>query len=169
MDPYQLARSAQTLQAAGLPVEEYNQTLNNLTEITEALYSVLTTRGIRLYNAPDLREHILNAVSVETPRGIRLSKQKTSRKIDAAVALSFSVLAAIQAGKPPSLEELRNYRPPEVEFMTITPVQLAYNHLGSAERYCHQYGHQCEDDTRCDEKKQGENFVLQSEPTPNRG
>ena len=42
----------QTLVAAGLPVEEYNQTLNNLTEATEALYSVLTTRGIRLYNAP---------------------------------------------------------------------------------------------------------------------
>jgi phage terminase large subunit-like protein len=61
-----------------------------LTEATEALYSVLTTRGIRLYNAPDLREHVLNAVSIETPRGIRLSEQKTSRKIDVAVALLCS-------------------------------------------------------------------------------
>jgi phage terminase large subunit-like protein len=66
---------------------------------------VLTTRGIRLYNAPDLREHVLNAVSVETPRGIRLSKQKTSRKIDGAVALSFAVLAAVQNGRPPSLSD----------------------------------------------------------------
>jgi hypothetical protein len=102
VDPYQMARSVQTLQAAGLPVEEYNQTQNNLTEATEALYSVLTTKGIRLYNAPDLREHVLNAVSVETPRGIRLSKQKTSRKIDGAVALSFAVLAAVQNGRPAS-------------------------------------------------------------------
>ena len=105
VDPYQMARSVQTLQAAGLPVEEYNQTQNNLTEATEALYSVLTTRWIRLYNAPDLREHVLNAVSVETPRGIRLSKRKTSRKIDGAVALSFAVLAAVQNGRPPSLSD----------------------------------------------------------------
>ena len=105
VDPYQMARSVQTLVAAGLPVEEYNQTQGNLTEATEALYSVLTTKGIRLYKAPDLREHVLNAVSVETPRGIRLSKQKTSNKIDGAVALSFAVLAAIQNGKPPSLSD----------------------------------------------------------------
>ena len=45
---YQMARSVQTLVAGWLPVEEYNQTLNNLTEATETLYSVLTTRGIRL-------------------------------------------------------------------------------------------------------------------------
>jgi phage terminase large subunit-like protein len=89
--------------AAGLPVEEYNRTQNNLTEATETLYSVLTTRGIRLYNTPDLRQHVLNAVSIETPRGIRLSKQKTSNKIDAALALSFAVLAAIQNGRPASL------------------------------------------------------------------
>jgi hypothetical protein len=105
VDPYQMARSVQTLQAAGLPVEEYNQTQNNLTEATEALYSALTTRDIRLYNAPDLREHVLNAVSIETPRGIRLSKQKTSRKIDGAVALSFAVLAAVQNGRPASLSD----------------------------------------------------------------
>jgi phage terminase large subunit-like protein len=103
-----MQRSIQTLSASGLPIEEYNQTQQNLTEATEALYSVLTTRGIRLYNAPDLREHVLNAVSVETPRGIRLSKQKTSNKIDGAVALSFAVLAAVQHGKPPTLEDLQN-------------------------------------------------------------
>jgi hypothetical protein len=51
-----MARSVQTLVAAGLNVEEYNQTQNNLTEATEALYSAVTNRGICLYNAPDLRE-----------------------------------------------------------------------------------------------------------------
>lgn len=105
-DPFQLARSMQTLVSAGLPCEEYAQT--HLTEATEALYSVLTTKGIRLYNAPDLREHVLNAVSVETPRGIRLSKQKTSRKIDGAVALSFAVLAAVQHGRTPSFSDYAN-------------------------------------------------------------
>jgi len=47
----------------------------------------------------------MNAVSVETHRGIRLSKQKTANKIDAAVALSFAVLAAIRAGKLPPLND----------------------------------------------------------------
>jgi phage terminase large subunit-like protein len=66
---------------------------------------VLTTKGIRFYNAPDLRTHVLNAVSIETPRGIRRSKQKTSNKIDGAVALSFAVLAAVQYGRPPSVTD----------------------------------------------------------------
>jgi hypothetical protein len=101
-DPYQMARSVQTLQAACLPIEEYNQTQGNLTEATEALYSAFINRNLRLYHAADLRQHCLNAVSVETPRGIRLSKQKTANKIDAAVALSFAVLAAVRAGRPPS-------------------------------------------------------------------
>lgn len=82
--------------AAVLPVEEYNQTLNNFTEATEALYSAFINRNLQLYATEDLRQHCLNAVSVETPRGIRLSKQKTSNKIDGAVALSFAVLAAVQ-------------------------------------------------------------------------
>jgi phage terminase large subunit-like protein len=81
-------RSVQTLQAACLPIEEYNQTQGNLTEATEALYAAFINRNLRLYHAADLRQHCLNAVSVETPRGIRLSKQKAANKIDAAVALS---------------------------------------------------------------------------------
>jgi hypothetical protein len=85
--------------------ERYNQTQNNLTEATEALYSAFINRNLRIYNAPDLREHVLNAVSIETPRGIRLSKQKTSAKIDGAVALSFAVLAAVQYGRPASIAD----------------------------------------------------------------
>ena len=95
VDPYQMQRSIQTLVAAGLPVEEYNQTQGNLTEATEALYSAFINRNLRLYNAPDLREHRLNAVGVETPLGIRLAKEKQSAKIDGAVTLSFAVLASL--------------------------------------------------------------------------
>ena len=79
---------------------------------------MLTTKGIRLYNAP-------NSVSVETPRGIRLAKQKTSRKVDAAVALSFGVLAAIQNGKPPTEADYANspaanWKPEDSEFNPYT-------------------------------------------------
>ena len=106
VDPYQMARSVQTLTAAGLPVEEYNQTQGNLTESTEALYNAFINRNLRLYRAPDLRQHCLNAVAVETPRGVRLSKQKTANKIDACMALSFAVPAAVQNGKPFNPAEL---------------------------------------------------------------
>lgn len=58
---------------------------------------------MRLYKTPDLREHVLNAVSIETSRGIRLTKEKQSAKIDGCVALSFAVLAAVQHGRPLSL------------------------------------------------------------------
>src|SRR5262249_16266318 len=104
-------RSVQTLREAGLEVEEYNQTQNNLTEATEALYSAFLTKNLKLYPAPDLKQHVLNAVTVESARGIKLAKQKTSNKIDAAVGLSFAVYAAITYGRPPSSDpdEKRKY------------------------------------------------------------
>ena len=58
---------------------------------------------------------MLNAASVETSRGFRLSKEKQSLKIDGAVALSFACVAAGQTGRLPDPEELRNYQPPIVE------------------------------------------------------
>ena len=41
-------------------------------------------------------------ISIETPLGLRLSKQKPSRKIDGSVALSFAVLAAVQTRRLPT-------------------------------------------------------------------
>jgi hypothetical protein len=51
---------------------------------------------LNVYEAPDLRAHVLNAASRETSRGFRLSKKKQSLKIDGTVALSFAVVAAEQ-------------------------------------------------------------------------
>src|SRR5919106_727592 len=99
VDPFQMHRSITTLQQAGLPVEPFPQTQPNLTLATETLYSYLQNRRIRLYEAADLRQHVLNAASVETSRGFRLAKEKQSLKIDGAVALSFAVVAASQVGK----------------------------------------------------------------------
>ena len=106
-DPFQLHRSIVSLQQAGLLIEEYPQTLPNLTKSTEALYGVLNTRRLKVYEASqDLRAHVLNAASVEMSRGFRLSKERTSLKIDGAVALSFAVVAAQQSGKPIDAEAL---------------------------------------------------------------
>src|SRR5207253_1627336 len=107
-DPFQMHRTITMLQQSGLPIEPFAQTQPNLTLATETLYSALTNRRLRLYDAPDLRAHVLNAASVETSRGFRLAKERQSLKIDGAVALSFAVVAAGQSGRPMDPEDLRN-------------------------------------------------------------
>jgi phage terminase large subunit-like protein len=109
-DPFQMMRTAQLLREAGLPCEELSQTEGHLTEATETLLSAFINRNLRLCHAPDLREHCLNVVSVESSRGVRLAKEKQSSKIDGCVALSFAVLATIQHGKPPSLSEYGEFK-----------------------------------------------------------
>jgi phage terminase large subunit-like protein len=96
---FKMHRTITTLQQAGLPIEPFPQTQPNLTLATETLYSALTNRPLRLYDAPNLRGPVLNAASVETSRGFRLAKEKQSLKIDGAVVLSFACVAAGQTGR----------------------------------------------------------------------
>jgi len=95
-DPYQLHRSITTLQAAGLPIEEFSQTTANVTRMGQALFDLLNGKNIRLYPAADLRAQALNTVAVESPRGWRIAKEKAARKIDAIVALAMACVAAME-------------------------------------------------------------------------
>jgi phage terminase large subunit-like protein len=95
-DPYQFIRSAGVLKRGGVPAEEFPQTSGNLTAAGTALYDAINERRLVAYPDTELRRHVLNAVAVNSGRGWRLAKEKASRKIDAAVALSFACLAAIQ-------------------------------------------------------------------------
>ena len=121
VDPFQMHRTITTLEQAGLPIEAFPQTQPNLTLATESLYSALANRRLNVYDAPDLRAHVLNAASRETSRGFRLSKEKQSLKIDGAVALSFAVVAAEQFGVPADIDlgfadeikVIMNYDPPD--------------------------------------------------------
>ena len=94
------------LVAAGFPWSHSIRTLGHLTSATENLLSLFTTKGLRLYPHGDLRERCLNSITVESAKGIRLAKEKQSAKIDACAALSFACLAAVQAGRPLSLDDL---------------------------------------------------------------
>ena len=95
-DPSQMIRSAQELGRHGVWMRELPQTSGNLTQASQSLFDAVKERRLRCYPASDLRQHVLNSVVVETPRGWRLAKEKASRKIDGAVALSFAVSAAVQ-------------------------------------------------------------------------
>jgi phage terminase large subunit-like protein len=94
-DPWQLHRSITTLKAAGLPIEEFPQTTANTTRMGQVLFDLLTGKNLTLYAAEDLRGQALNTVAVETPRGLRIAKEKASRKIDAIVALAMACVVAI--------------------------------------------------------------------------
>ena len=94
-DPYQLHSIALELEKSGVRMVELPQTMARV-EADQALYDAIIGKTLRHYGDPTLTEHVRNAVAVETPRGFRLAKEKTSRKIDAAVALSMAHYGAEQ-------------------------------------------------------------------------
>jgi hypothetical protein len=84
------------MQAAGLPMKEFPQTVANLTEIGSNLYNLIKGRGIVAYPDPAIRRALGHTVAVETSRGWRIAKDKVSHKIDVVVALAMAVHAAIE-------------------------------------------------------------------------
>ena len=100
VDPFQMHRSMTTLRQAGLPVQEFPQTPQNLTRTAQTLLDLLRGRNLWLYPDDELRAQALSTVAVESPRGFRLAKEKAGKKIDAIVALSMACLAALD--EPPS-------------------------------------------------------------------
>lgn len=99
-DPYQLHRSIATLRGAGIAIQEFPQTTANITLMGQTLLDLLRGRNLTLYADDDLRAQALNTVAVETVRGWRIAKEKSSRKIDAIVALAMACVSA--AGEPVS-------------------------------------------------------------------
>jgi phage terminase large subunit-like protein len=77
------------LEKEGVQMHELPQTGTRV-EADQALYDAIIGRTLRHYNDPVLNEHMKNAVAIETPRGFRLAKWVTSKKIDASVALSMA-------------------------------------------------------------------------------
>ena len=80
VDPFQMHRTITTLQAAGLPIEPFPQTLPNLTLATETLYSALNNQKLRLYEAPNfastcsMRHRWRQAAAFGSPRKSSLSR-----------------------------------------------------------------------------------------------
>ena len=91
----------QSLAKAHVPIEEYPQTVPNLTAATSNLFDLIQSRGIALYSDAAMRLAVSRAIIVESSRGWRLDKLKQQHKIDVVVALSMACLAAVRGqGKP---------------------------------------------------------------------
>jgi hypothetical protein len=96
-DPYQMQAVAQRLTRNGVPMVEFNQTSANLTEASTNLYELIKGRNLIVYPDAVVRLAIQRSIAVETPRGWRIAKEKTSHKIDVVVALGMAALGAVQA------------------------------------------------------------------------
>jgi phage terminase large subunit-like protein len=106
-DPYQMQAVAQQLQRDGAPMEEFAQTVPNLTEVSTNLYELVKGRGIVVYPDADIRRSINQSVALEATRGWRIAKEKASHKIDAVVALAMAAHAAVQHGGASSYDLMK--------------------------------------------------------------
>src|SRR5262249_27486609 len=75
---------------------EYAQSTPNLTAMGSNLYELIKARGIVAYPDEAMRLAVSRTIALETPRGWRLAKEKTSHKIDVVVALAMASLAAVE-------------------------------------------------------------------------
>lgn len=116
-DPWQFVRSAAALSTAGLPMQEFGQTIPNLTAASQNLYECLRHGNLLMYPDDALRKAASQAVAVEGVRGWRISKEKALHRIDAIVALGMAAFAAISEGYGgPVFEEVIEPPPDEFEF-----------------------------------------------------
>ena len=94
-DPFQLHAIATDLERAGITMIEMPQT-SARTAADQALYDAIIGRRVAHYGDPTLTDHLMSAVAVHSPRGARIAKERTSAKIDAAVALSMAAYTTVE-------------------------------------------------------------------------
>lgn len=94
-DPYQLHRSGTSLAKNGLKMVEFPQSVPNLTEMGQNLFDLIKGGNLKLYKDDDMRTHAQNARAQETPRGFRIVKGKSTKKIDLMIALAMAALGAV--------------------------------------------------------------------------
>lgn len=93
-DPLRAYPLIQQLAQAGIKVEEFPETVANRTKIGETLFSLVRDKNLIAYPSDELREHLLNAVGLETPSGVRMAKGKSTKKMEAAIAFAMAAVSA---------------------------------------------------------------------------
>ena len=77
-------------------MQEYPQSVPNLTQASQNLYELIKGRNIVAYPDDAIRLALSRAVAVESARGWKISKDKQTHKIDVVIALAMASLSAIQ-------------------------------------------------------------------------
>jgi phage terminase large subunit-like protein len=97
-DPWQMVSTSQRLAKHGITVEEFPQSVGNMTLASQTLFELIKGRNLTAYADDAIRLAVSRAVAVETSRGWRIAKEKQSHKIDAVVALAMACHGAMQKG-----------------------------------------------------------------------
>jgi hypothetical protein len=79
--------------------------VGNLTAASQNLYELIKGGGIVVYPDDEIRLAVQRAIALETTRGWRIAKEKTSHKIDIVVALAQAALAAVHHGEKPEMQQ----------------------------------------------------------------
>lgn len=103
-DPRYFVEGAQELDDEGLPMVEVTQSYSTLSPCYSELYRAIIAGQFYHLNDPDYREHMLNAVAKTSDdnEGIMLSKRRSHKKIDAAVATGIAIAVSGYAYSPKS-------------------------------------------------------------------
>lgn len=96
-DPYQLHDLSTRLRSNGLRMVEYPQSVPNLTAMGQNLFELIKGGNLILYPDEFMRTCASHAVAIQSSRGWKIAKEKTSYKIDVIVALAMAALAALAA------------------------------------------------------------------------
>lgn len=90
-DPAYFQRSAEALLDDGLPMVEFPQSPARMVPACQTAYELICTRRVVHDGSPSFTDQVLSAVPRQTESGWRLSKGKSKRKIDAAIALVIAL------------------------------------------------------------------------------
>ena len=95
-DPYQMQASAQRLKREGIKIEEFPQSVPNLTEASQNLYELIQGRNLVVY--PDDNDAPRHQSSHRRRDRARLAHRegKAGHKIDVVVAMGMACLAAVK-------------------------------------------------------------------------
>jgi phage terminase large subunit-like protein len=103
-DPFQMVATAQRLAKAGVKIEEFSQTVPNLTAASQQLFELIQGQALVCYPNEAMRLAVSRCVAVESSRGWRIAKDKQSHKIDVVVALAMAAHAAVQGHAEPGYD-----------------------------------------------------------------
>jgi len=106
IDPRFLERTRQVLEADGLSVEEVPQSDSRMVPASQSLYELVVQGNVEHEGGPAFTRHIESAVAREAfSGGWRLSKGRSRKKMDAAVAAAMAAHIAVQErGRVPAAE-----------------------------------------------------------------
>ncbi len=90
-DPAFFERSAQALADDGLPMLEFPQSPQRMVPACQTAYELICGGGLVHDGSPVFTDQVLSAVPRQTDNGWRLSKGKSKRKIDAAIAMVMAL------------------------------------------------------------------------------